>query len=83
VTFRTVSLFVPTLGTVAGFTLACEGITVAIEWLATEVWHRWSYAADMPTLPLVGTGLVPLLQWLVLPPLVVGLVCRQLRGGQP
>jgi hypothetical protein len=70
----------PTVRTVAGFVLAAEAMTVAIEWLATEVWQRWSYAPDMPTLPLVGAGVAPLLQWLLLPPLVVAIVRRQLQG---
>ncbi|WP_205527550.1 hypothetical protein [Halomonas sp. JS92-SW72] len=34
----------------------------------------------MPTLPLLGTGLAPLLQWLLLPPLIVWLARRQLLG---
>lgn len=53
-------------------------ITVVAEWLATDVLNRWAYATSMPTLPLLGTGLLPLLQWLVLPPLVVWFVRRQL-----
>jgi hypothetical protein len=36
----------------------------------------------MPTVPLLGTGLAPFLQWLVLPPLVVGIVARQLGRGR-
>ena len=43
--------------------------TVAIEWFAVEAWGRWAYAPAMPRLPPLGTGLTPLLQWLVLPPL--------------
>lgn len=55
--------------------------TIALEWLATNAWDRWQYAARMPTLPVLGTGLTPLLQWLVLPLLLLWLVRRQLRGG--
>ena len=53
-------------------------ITVVAEWLATDVLNRWAYATSMPTLPLLGIGLLPLLQWLILPPLVVWFVRRQL-----
>ena len=50
------------------------------EWLNTEVWQRWAYIPAMPTVPLLGTGLAPLLQWLLLPPLVIWIVGRQIRG---
>lgn len=39
------------------------------EWLNTEVRQAWAYTELMPTLPWLGTGLTPLLQWLILPPL--------------
>ena len=58
------------------------GITVVIEWLALQgAWLAgWTYSALMPVIPGLGVGLVPVLQWVVLPPLVVALVARQLRG---
>jgi hypothetical protein len=43
--------------------------TVALEWLNVELWRNWAYAAAMPRVPPFGTGLSPLLQWLLLPPL--------------
>lgn len=52
------------------------GVTVVLEWLATDVLDRWQYAAGMPTLPLLGTGLAPLLQWLIVPLAVLGWVRR-------
>nr|WP_306268696.1 hypothetical protein [Pararhizobium sp. IMCC3301] len=42
-------------------------ITVFLEYLNTEILRRWTYDADMPTLPLFGTGLSPILQWIVVP----------------
>jgi len=45
------------------------GYTIYSEWLNTVVRQSWGYMAAMPTLPLVGTGLSPLAQWLILPPL--------------
>lgn len=41
--------------------------TVALEYVHTEITLRWRYADIMPRLPFVGTGLVPLLQWIVVP----------------
>jgi hypothetical protein len=41
---------------------------------------RWGYTDTMPTLPLTPIGLVPLAQWLVLPPIILWLAQRQLRG---
>lgn len=42
-------------------------ITVVLEYHATELTSRWQYKDLMPRLPVLGTGLLPLLQWLVLP----------------
>lgn len=42
-------------------------ITVGLEHLATEVFARWQYSPAMPRLPVLGTGLSPLLQWLLVP----------------
>ena len=43
------------------------GYTIASEWLNASVWRSWSYGSAMPTLPWLGTGLSPLLQWIVVP----------------
>lgn len=58
------------------------GYTVYSEWLNTGVRAAWTYADAMPVLPGLGTGLAPLAQWLVLPPLGLWL-CRRgfWRGG--
>ncbi|MEK6212026.1 MAG: hypothetical protein AABM64_16930 [Pseudomonadota bacterium] len=52
--------------------------TFILETLATGVLGRWAYNDAMPMLPLLGTGLLPLLQWLALPPLVLWFVHRQI-----
>ncbi len=52
--------------------------TVITGSMATEVLGWWAYADRMPALPLLGTGLLPLLQWMILPPLVLWFVRRQL-----
>lgn len=46
-------------------------ITVALEHIATNVLYRWQYSELMPILPYLHVGLMPMLQWLVLPPLTV------------
>jgi hypothetical protein len=43
--------------------------TVFSEWLNVEVRESWAYSTLMPRIPLIGTGLSPMLQWLLLPPL--------------
>lgn len=55
---------------VAALTVALGvGYTVFSEWLNTEVREAWAYADAMPVLPLLETGLTPVLQWLVIPSL--------------
>ena len=41
--------------------------TVFSEWLNISIRQSWAYRDLMPVLPPLGTGLSPLLQWLVLP----------------
>jgi hypothetical protein len=43
--------------------------TVFSEWLNTEIRGSWIYTEWMPTLPLIGSGLAPLAQWIVVPSL--------------
>ena len=43
--------------------------TVFSEWLNLEVRRSWAYSGLMPVLPPFGTGLSPLLQWLIIPTL--------------
>lgn len=56
--FRRVSLLAVALAIV---------YTVFSEWLNIEVRRSWAYSALMPVLPLLGTGVSPLAQWLVIP----------------
>ena len=46
------------------FLAAFQGL--ALEWLSLRQ-MRWSYAPAMPTEPIIGLGLAPILQWLILP----------------
>ncbi len=43
------------------------GYTIYSEWLNTVVRQSWAYAAAMPRLPLLGMGLLPLMQWVIVP----------------
>lgn len=47
--------------------------TIYSEWLNVSVRGSWAYSDLMPTLPVLGTGLAPLLQWIVVPTLVLWL----------
>ena len=44
---------------------------VTIEWVAVHVLGRWMYTAQMPRLPGLEVGIVPVIQMLVLPPLIL------------
>lgn len=58
-------------------------ITIVIERLALAgVWlGGWQYSSLMPIVPGVEVGLSPVLQWIVLPPIVVWFSRRQMRGS--
>lgn len=60
-------------------------ITVAIERLAlTGAWFGgWLYSDQMYVVPGLQVGLSPLLQWLILPPVVVWFARRQLGAAGP
>lgn len=68
----------PSGTTLAAFVAIGLIVTIALEYWATQIGGRWEYAEQMPRLPLLGTGLAPLLQWVLIPPLVVWLVRRQI-----
>ena len=59
-------------------------IGVTVEWVAVYRSKRWIYTAWMPRIPGLAVGLVPVLQMLVLPPLIFHLVARwRGRAAQP
>lgn len=53
-------------------------LTVGFEYYYTNISLRWTYSELMPLVPPFGTGLSPLLQWLIIPILVLWLTKRQL-----
>ncbi len=62
------------------------GLTIGFEYYYTTISLRWTYSELMPRVPPFGTGLSPLLQWLVIPPLVLWFTKRHLgvgREGEP
>lgn len=59
------------------------GYTVYSEWLNVNVRGSWSYSSLMPTLPLIGTGLSPVLQWLVVPTIVQWFVAGRPPWAEP
>ncbi len=61
------------------FVLVGVVLTILLEWLATSVLDRWAYAESMPRLPVLGTGILPLMQWIVIPPLILWFVRRQVN----
>jgi hypothetical protein len=67
---------------VAGFLGVGLGISTALEWMAIHVQARWAYGTSMPMVPVLRVGLAPVLQWVIVPPLVVWFVKRQLAGSR-
>lgn len=64
----------PGLKGYAILTLAGVFMAIAIEWVAVHMLERWSYAQAMPLVPGIEVGLIPVLQMVLLPPLVFGIV---------
>ena len=62
---------------VATFVMAGLVITGVSELLSVRVFNRWSYSNLMPEIG--GIGLLPLLQWLLIPLALIWLTQRQLR----
>lgn len=52
--------------------------TVYSEWLNVNVRGTWAYTEWMPRLPPLGTGLLPVLQWIVVPVLAFVVVKHRL-----
>ena len=71
-------IFRPNWWQVGIFILMGIIITIITDVIATKVLNLWQYGEAMPTLPVLGTGLSPLLQWLIIPPLIIWFVKRQL-----
>ncbi len=55
-------------------------LTVSFEYYYTRISLRWTYSELMPLVPPFGTGLSPLLQWIIVPLLALGISRRQIAG---
>lgn len=65
---------VTVLAVVLGF-----GYTLYSEWMNAGVLGLWAYAPAMPRIPILGTGLAPALQWLVVPSSALWFAFRRAR----
>ncbi len=69
--------FAPTrIGRYAVIALTGTVAHVTIEWVAVEKLELWGYQPWHPRLPLVGTGLIAIVQPLVVIPIVLWLAAR-------
>lgn len=57
------------------------GLTVGFEYYYTNISLRWTYSDLMPLVPPFGTGLSPLLQWIVVPLLTLWLSRRMISAA--
>jgi hypothetical protein len=55
-------------------------LTIGFEYYYTNITLRWTYSELMPLVPPFGTGLSPLLQWIIVPLLVIWFTRRQTIG---
>lgn len=56
-----------------------EGLSSGAHWEQVKL-GLWDYAPTMPLLPGAKIGLGPVLQWLILPPLIVWFARNQVMG---
>lgn len=56
-------------------------VTIVSEWLNVDVLRNWAYSERMPVVPRLGTGLAPLLQWVLIPPLCMVWLRRIAASG--
>ena len=76
----------PRLRSILMLTIALGvGYTIFSEWFNVHVRATWSYAPAMPLLPPFGTGLSPILQWLIVPSLAMRIAAdgRRPRSRPP
>jgi len=62
----------------AGFVLA-----VLVEWVAVRILNRWEYTENMPKLPGLDIGLVPIAQMLILPTLIFRIAAMRSYNSRP
>lgn len=67
---RFISVMMTTIAVAVAYTFYSE-------WVNTTVRKTWQYSGLMPTIPILGTGLSPLVQWLIVP--TIALLAVRLR----
>ncbi len=65
-----------------GFIMVGVVYAVLSEWANVQLFKSWGYNQSMPIIPWVQMGLTPLLQWIVIPPIVILLVRHHLLSDQ-
>ena len=55
-------------------------LAVLVEWVAVHILNRWAYTENMPKLPGLDIGLVPIAKMVVLPPLIFRIAYYNTRG---
>ncbi len=61
-----------------GFIIVGIVYTLFSEWLNVHIFRSWGYNESMPIIPLIGVGLTPFFQWIIVPPAVILLVRHHL-----
>ncbi len=77
IVFQDFHWFAPIRLRCLGF-MAATGLAIAtaIEWIAVHQLNRWSYTDQMPMIPWLDIGLVPVLQMVLIPPTIFWLANR-------
>ena len=55
-------------------------IGIGVEWTALHFTQQWSYTSRMPLLPALKVGITPIIQMLILPPIIFRLAVRWKRS---
>lgn len=55
------------------------GLGVVVEWVAVRLISRWAYTDQMPLIPGLAIGLVPVIQMVVLPPVIFSVVAAWIK----
>lgn len=72
-------IFSPTASQLLMFLAIGIVLTISFEYYYTNISLRWTYSDLMPLVPPFGTGLSPLLQWIIVPLIVIGFARQQSR----
>ncbi|TBR72412.1 MAG: hypothetical protein EPN64_18175 [Burkholderiaceae bacterium] len=57
------------------------GLGVVVEWVGVRLINRWTYTDQMPLIPGLAIGLVPVIQMVVLPPAIFVVAAVWLKHG--